>query len=223
MNRFWLQVGAVARKDLLIEGRVGEVLYVTIPFGAVALLLLPLAVGTDLALLENIGAGLYWSIVLLFGMMVAFRQTAEEGPAQRDMLAMMVVDPAARFTGKSIATAALLGLFEAALLPVVIVLYDPESVGGWGWLAAAAVLVAIGLAMVGTLAASVTAGLRTRNTLAPLLVAPLSLPLLVGATQVYESLTIGESPLIFLALLLAVDLALAIAGVITAPAIEEAS
>jgi ABC-type transport system involved in cytochrome c biogenesis permease component len=108
------------------------------------------------------------------------------------------------------------------LLPVVIVLYDPESVGGWEWLALAALLVAVGLAMVGTLAASVTAGLRTRNTLAPLLVAPLSLPLLVGATQVYESLTIGESPLIFLALLLAVDLALAIAGVITAPAIEEA-
>lgn len=222
MTQFWLQAVEVARKDLLIEGRAGEVLHITIPFGAVALLLLPLAVGTDLTLLENIGAGLYWVIILLFGMMVAFRQTADEGPAQRDMLAMMMVDPVARFAGKAGATAALLGLFEAALLPVVVVLYDPVPVGGWGWVVIAGVLVAVGMAMIGTLAAAVTSGLRTRNTLAPLLVAPLSLPLLVGATQVYNSLLGGRSPLVFLALLVAVDLGLAIVGVLTAPIMEEA-
>lgn len=221
MNRFWLQAAEVARKDLLIEGRAGEVLHITIPFGAVALLLLPLAVGTDLTLLENIGAGLYWVIVLLFGMLVAFRQTADEGPAQRDMLAMMMVDPVARFAGKAGATAALLALFEAALLPVVVVLYDPVPVGGWGWVVVAGLLVAVGMAMIGTLAASVTAGLRTRNTLAPLLVAPLSLPLLVGATQVYNSLLGGDSPFVFLTLLVAVDLGLAIVGVLTAPIMEE--
>jgi len=47
MSGFWRQAMAVARKDLTMERRTGEVLLVTAPFGAVALLLIPLAVGTE--------------------------------------------------------------------------------------------------------------------------------------------------------------------------------
>lgn len=221
MTGFWFQVSELARKDLRVEGRVGEVFHITVPFGAVALILIPLAVGTDLNLLESIGVGLYWSIVLLFGMLVAFRQTAADGPAQRDLLSMLAIDPAARFAGKVAATSLLLLAFELVLAPIAIVLYDPAPAGSWGWIVASAVLVAVGLAMIGTLAGSVTSGLKTRNTLAPLLVAPLSLPLLVGATQVYESLIADRNPFAFTALLIATDLALAIVGVVTAPTMEE--
>lgn len=43
---------ALARKDLRLERRAGEALLVTAPFGATALLLAPLAVGTDTPLLR---------------------------------------------------------------------------------------------------------------------------------------------------------------------------
>ena len=48
MIGFGHQVRLVARRDLLRERRSGEVVWVTLPFGAIALLLIPLAVGTDM-------------------------------------------------------------------------------------------------------------------------------------------------------------------------------
>ena len=68
---FWPQATAVAGRDLLRERRRGDVLWVTIPFGALALLLVPLAIGTDAVLLREIGPGMYWVIVMLFGVLVA--------------------------------------------------------------------------------------------------------------------------------------------------------
>ena len=46
---FWSQAYEIGLKDLRIEGRSGEVLNITIPFGAVALLLIPLSIGADSA------------------------------------------------------------------------------------------------------------------------------------------------------------------------------
>nr|MDQ2788504.1 heme exporter protein CcmB [Actinomycetota bacterium] len=60
----------LAGKDLRAEARAGEALLVTVPFGAIGLLLVPLAVGTDTPLLREIGPGLYWVVVLLFGVLV---------------------------------------------------------------------------------------------------------------------------------------------------------
>ncbi len=60
------QCAELARKDLRTEWRAGEALLVTAPFGAVALLLVPLAVGSDTPLLRELGPGVYWLVVLLF-------------------------------------------------------------------------------------------------------------------------------------------------------------
>ena len=51
---FWHQVHAVVDRDLLRERRQGDMLWITIPFGAIALLLIPLAIGTDAVLLREI-------------------------------------------------------------------------------------------------------------------------------------------------------------------------
>ncbi len=115
MTGFWRQALAVARKDLMMERRTGEVLLVTVPFGAVALLLTPLAVGTDQPLLTRIGAGMYWVVVLLFGILVAIRQSATDDQPQRDLLGLLGIDPAARFAGQAGATLAMVLLFELLL------------------------------------------------------------------------------------------------------------
>lgn len=220
---FWRQAYEIARKDLRVEGRAGEVLYITIPFGAVALTLIPLAIGTDIPLLATIGPGMFWVVALLFGMLVTLRQTAVDGPPQQELLALLGVDPAAKFTGRTSASALLLLVFQLVLAPVTVVLYSPQAIPGWGWLAPIALLVAIGLGIIGTLAGAVTAGLRTRSTLAPLLVAPLAVPLLLPATQAMEALRQGRSILPHILLLLVSNLALAVVGVLTAGPLEEAS
>ncbi len=222
MSTFWSHASAVARKDLRAELRTGEVLFVIVPFGAVALLLTPLAVGVDTPLLERIGPGMYWMVVLLFGVLVALRQSSLDGRPQRDMQALLGVDPAARFTGQAAATGLLLLVFALVLGPVAAALYDP-SPSGWGWLAALIPLVVTGLALLGTLAGAITGGLGARNSLVPLLVVPLAVPLLLAATQSLEGLRRGEGILGWLLLLVAMDLGLAVIGVLSARPLQETS
>jgi heme exporter protein B len=84
-------------------------------------------------------------------------------------------------------------------------------------------LVAIGLTELGTLAGEVTAGLRSRTSLASLIVAPLAIPLIIGGSQTLESVAREATILPWILLLLATDLALAVAGVGLARPLEEAS
>ncbi|HKZ24485.1 MAG TPA: heme exporter protein CcmB [Acidimicrobiia bacterium] len=220
---FWRQAGEIARKDLMIEGRAGEALYITIPFGAVALMLIPLAIGTDKPLLATVGPGLFLAVALLFGMLVAFRQTATDTPPQRELLALLGTDPAAKFVGRAATSMLLLLAFQIVLVPVTVLLYNPGRMDRWPWLLVVIVLLASGLSLVGTLAGSVTVGLKTRSTLTPLLVAPLSMPMLLAASQVVEALRNGSSILVWILLLMTIDIAMAAIGVSTANPLEESS
>ena len=131
---FWRQVEWVIRKDLRVELRGGETLWMATPFAALALLLAPLALGTDTALLRRIGPGMLWLVVLLFGMTVTLRPASLESRPVRDLLTLNGLDPAAGFAGRSLASAVLLLGVTLVLTPVMIVLYAPAGEPRWGWL-----------------------------------------------------------------------------------------
>ena len=152
--------------------------------------------------------------------LVTVRGTAVDGPAQRDLLALLGVDPAAGFAGQTLANALLLVAFQLLLAPVAVALYDP-GLAGWRWLGLTVPLVALGQAALGTLAGRLTASLPVRNTLAPLLVVPLSLPLLLAGTQAVAGAAYGRSPAAWLLLLVATDLVVLAAGVLAAGPLEE--
>ncbi len=217
---FWVQARSVADRDLLRERRRGEVLWITIPFGVIALLLVPLAVGTDIPLLRRIGPGLFWVIVMLFGVLVAVRQANTDSPAQRDAAALLGLDPAASFVGQTLTSALLLVGFEVLVGIAAVAFYD-LPLQGWPWLLVVFPLVALGLALLGTLAGSIVSSVNAGTALVPLLVAPLSVPLLLAATQALEGLRLGRSILSWLLLMATVVLVLAIVGVLTARPLQE--
>lgn len=217
---FRAQVAAVVERDLRRERRRGDVVWVTIPFGAMALLLIPLAIGTDAVLLERIGPGLYWVIVMLFGVLVSVGRASVETGAQRDASSLLGLDPAAGYVGRSISAAGLLIVFELVVGAVAVVLYGFDLIG-IPWLAATLIIVAVGLGLLGSLAASLVGSGSAGSALVPLLVAPLSIPLLLGATQAYEGLRLGDSILPWMLLMAAVVLVAAIAGVLTARPLQE--
>ncbi len=217
---FLSQVSTIARRDLRRERRSGEVLWVTLPFGAIALLLVPLAVGTDAPMLARIGPGLYWVVVLLFGVLIAIRQTNAETVAQRDQVALTGLDPAAIYIGKCAASFVLLLVFEVLLGAVTVVLYDvtPEGIA---WLPVVMVIVAAGLSLLSTLAAGIVSTGSNAAALVPLLVAPLSVPLLIGATQALEALRFAGSTLTWVLMMIVTVLVLAIAGILSARPLQE--
>jgi heme exporter protein B len=219
---FWSQAWEIARVDLAVERRLGDVFRIIIPFAVVSLLVFPLALGANLTGISQIGLAVFWALGILFGMQVALRQTANDTEARRDLYTLLGVDPAARFTGRALSGSVLTLGFLVALFAAMLVLYSPDLPEGWlGPVVAASFLMAIGLTELGTLAGEVTAGLRNRSALASLIVAPLALPMVVGASQVLEALARGTGILPWILLLVATDLALAVAGVGLARPMEE--
>lgn len=214
------QALVLAGRDWRVETRAGEVLLITLPFGATALLLIALAVGADVTTLRAIGPGVFWAVVLLFGSLVTVRSSAVEPPAHRDALTLLGVDPAARLVARAGVGAVLLVAVQAVLAPVAVVLYDPDLTG-WVWLVALVPLVAVGLGGLGAIVGALTARTSGRATLGPLLLVPLALPVVLAGTQVMQGAVYGQSPLPWLALLVAVDLVVAAGGVATSPWLEE--
>ena len=221
---FWGQAIELARTDLRVERRLGETLQIVLPFAVVSLLVFPLALGLQLSVVSQIGPAVFWALGILFGMQVALRQSATDTPERRDLQALLGVDPAARFVGRTLSGGILTLAFLIALFLAMALLYGPElPSGSVTTVILSSLLLAVGLTELGTLAGEVTAGLRNRTALASLIVAPLALPLVIGASQTLEALSRGESILPWVLLMIATDLALAVAGVALARPLEEAS
>lgn len=220
---FWAQTFAIARRDLMIESRGGEVFGVVLPFAAVAVFVVPLATDALATRLDQLAYPVFWLVGLLFGMQVALRQTGTETLVQRRTLALLGIDPAARFTGRSLAAALLTIGVMVVIAPLVVLFYDPRDIPSIGPSLLAVIGFSVGLALLSTLAGDVTVGLRTRSSLAPLIVAPISVPLLIGASQTLEALILGRSTMAPALLLTVTVLSLAVTGVLTAPALEDAT
>jgi len=221
---FWRQAIEIARVDLVVERRIGNTLRITLPFAVVALIVFPIALGLQLGVVSQVGFGVFWAIAILFGMQVALRHSATDTRERRDLQALLGVDPAARFVGRCISGGSLMIGFMLTLLGGMIVLFDPViPPGAWPVLLLATLLVAIGLTELATLAGEVTTDLSNRTVLASLIVAPLALPLIIGASQSVAALERDTGILPWTLLLIATDLALAVAGVALARPLEEAT
>ena len=101
-----------------------------------------------------------------------------------------------------------------------IALYD-VTLTGWLWLPVILVVAGMGLALIGSLAAAIAGSLATGSALVPLLVAPMAVPLLLGATQALDGLRLGNAILPWMLLMVTVVFVLMIVGVATARALQE--
>ena len=181
----------VAGKDLRIEMRSRVTLNQVGPFALAVLLLFGLALGPDRQVLAPASAGLFWVAVLLSTILAVQRSYAVElADAARDGLRLSGLDPAGIFLGKAGAIAAQLLVLEAGLTIGVALLYGARLSGALVLVAACAAGT-LGLGAVGTLYGVVASGLRTRETLLPLLFLPVVAPVLLAATKAWDAALSG--------------------------------
>jgi heme exporter protein B len=220
----WRQSKEVMRVDLLVEQRIGDAFRIVLPFAVVAMMIFSLAIPASFTDVGEVGTAVFWAVAVLYGMQVALRTSVSGTEQRRDISMLLGLDPAARFIGRSMAAALLLVGFMAVLLVAMVLLFDPDLPSGWfGPTALAILLAGGGLAMLATLAGEVASGLRNQSALASLLIAPLVIPIVVGASQALESTARNDGILIWILLLITTDLALLVAGVGLSRPLEEAS
>jgi heme exporter protein B len=161
----------VAAKDLRIETRRRVVLWQVLPFGLMALLVSGLAQGPTRAGHSGVGPGLFFVVMLFVTLLLVTRsQSLERSGGTRSSVAVLGLDPAGVFLGKSAAVVVELWFVGAALWAgTVLFLHVP----GAGALAASP---GVALALLGMATAGTLYGALAGSDGPPTLLAVLSLP-----------------------------------------------
>jgi heme exporter protein B len=199
----------VAGKDLRIEWRSKVTTSQIAPFAVLILVLFAFALDNvvasdpgdsrrlspDSVAASTITSGLFW-LAVFFAALLAIQRSfgVETADGANDSLRLSALDPAGIFLGKAAAVAVQLMMLEA-LLGGFSVLFFPTHISNPPMLIITCLLATIGLVAVGTCHGALSAGLRSRDTLLPLLYFPIVTPVLLGAvkaTQDALSSAVGE-------------------------------
>ena len=183
----WREAVLVAGKDLRIEARSRVGLWQVLPFAVLVLILVAFAIGPDSASLRHAAPGIFWIAVLFSTVLTIQRSVAiESGEGTRDGLRLSGIDPAGIFLGKAAAVGAQLLVLQVVLWLGVTFLFNVRV--HVVWLAVVTSLLAtVGLACAGVLYGALSAGLRVRDTLLPILVLPVLAPVLLAGSKAWQA------------------------------------
>ncbi len=189
----WRDAALVAGKDLRIELRSRVGLWQVVPFAVLVLVLVAFAIGPDTASLRNAAPGIFWIAVLFSTVLSVQRSVAiESGEGTRDGLRLSGIDPAGIFLGKAAAVGLQLLVLQIVLWVGVTFLFNVRV--HVAWLAIVTSLLAtVGLASAGVLYGALSAGLRVRETLLPILVLPVLAPVLLAGSKAWQSALDGNA------------------------------
>ena len=180
------------RKDLLLQWRGRGQIVAIFAFGAAALLLFSFAIGPDSAALREHSAGFLW-LGLLLASTLSLAESFEREMDEQALEGLLLIPASARalYYAKAMANWAQLALLGLALVPVMVVLYDAGTLR-LASLTGVILLGTAGLSAPGTLYAAMTARVRGRQTLLPLLLFPLVVPVLLAAVKATSLLILGD-------------------------------
>jgi heme exporter protein B len=168
-------VGALARKDLLLELRSRDTLPAMLLFVVSTLVVFHFVLPADSSQLA--ATGLLWVAIIftaLLGLTRAFAAEREQGVI--DGLVLAPSDRSAIWLGKALSVLAFLVLAELVALPAFALFFGDVD----ATLVAGVALADLGIAAVGTLLAAMAAASRARELLLPLLFLPLAIPIVIG-------------------------------------------
>ena len=209
----------VAWKDLLVERRSKDTLNALLFFSLLLLFVFQLALGPDRERLASVLPGLLWIGFILSGLLALGRTFLIE--REHDCwegLLLAPGDKSAIYLGKLAGNLVVMLAVEALVLALFVLFFNIDIGGALPALALVIGVGTVGLAAVGTLFAAMTAHLRARELLFPVLFLPMEVPVLLGTVQATEALFLGE-PLSavshWLHLLLAADLIYLTTGILT--------
>jgi heme exporter protein B len=177
--RYLQQLGAIVWKDFLVEARTRERALAMASFVVLVGVLFNYALDRSLVRPEDIAAGLIWMTIIFSGVLGVgrtFQLEAEDGAFSGVLMSPIPKD--ALFLGK-VASNYLLVLMMTLLVLGVFALFFDLDFGGRPALAAAVVaLGALGFVALTTLFAALSSATAMGETLLPVLVFPLLLPMI---------------------------------------------
>ncbi len=186
MSAYLGQIRAIVWKDLLLELRTRERVVAMGAFAVLAAVLFNYSIDRTVVRPQDVGAGLIWMTIVfggLLGVGRTFHLEAEDGALQGVLMSPVPKD--AVFLGKTLSNFVLLYAVSLLVVAVFMLFFGMELGASPTMLGLALALGALGFVALGTLFAAVSSGTRMGETLLPILLFPLLVPMIVfgaGAT-----------------------------------------
>jgi heme exporter protein B len=209
----------VAWKDLLVERRSKETLNALLFFSLLLLFVFQFALGPDRERLAGVLPGVLWLGFILSALLALGRTFLLE--REHDCwegLLLAPGDKSAIYLGKLGANLTLMAVVETLVLGLFVIFFDIDLTRAFPGLALVVALGTIGLGAVGTLFAAMTAHVRAREVLFPVLLLPVQVPVLLATVKATEALLLGEplgSVAHWVKLLAAADVVYVVVGLLT--------
>jgi heme exporter protein B len=207
-------VSALIRRDLGVAMRQGSSLGTAIGFFLTVVMLLPIGLGPDQALLQRIAPGALWIALLLSVLLSAdriFLDDYEDGSLE--LLASGPISFELVTLTKACVHWLTAGLPLAIIAPILgfLVNIGPDQVLP---LAAAMIIGSLGISLLAALGAAVTVGLRRGGMMVSLLILPLYVPLMIFGVAASTPQTIMAGSAVSSLMILA---ALSLAALVMVP------
>lgn len=190
-TRYLRAILAIVRKDLAAEIRSRELLSAMLVFSLLVVLIFNFALDLDRQARETVASGVLWVTFTFAGTLGLNRSfAAEKDRGSLDGLLLAPVDRTAIYFGKLIGAVVFMLGVEAVILPVFNVLYGISLFRPL--LFGVVLLGTTGYAAVGTLLACMAAHTRTRDVLLPILLFPVTIPLVIAAVKATTGILINS-------------------------------
>jgi heme exporter protein B len=212
-------------KDVLTERRSKATLNALLFFSLLLLFLFQFTLGGDRERLVQALPGLLWLGFVLSGLVGLGRTFLGERENDCwDGLLLTPGDKSAIYLGKVAGNLVLMLVVEVILLVLFTLFFNVDVARALPSLSLVLLLGTIGFAAVGTLFAAMTAHVRAREVLFPVLLLPVEVPVLLASVKATEAALAGEplgtvAP--WLQLLVAADVVYLVAGLLTFEALLE--
>ena len=180
LGAVWL----VIRKDLLIELRTREIFFTTVFFAMSCVLVFSFGFVQEGRAVEGAAAGILW-IAVAFAGTLALGRTFERERQSETLRALLIapVDRPALYLAKLAGVLALLGAVEVLIVPLIALLFNAQLSAAPGTLIALLFTGTLGFAAVGTLFAAMLVRTRSRDVLLPILLYPITVPVIIAGVR----------------------------------------
>ena len=181
MNLYLKQIAAIVWKDFVTELKTRELLSAMLIFALLVIMIFIFSINLSIVKASEVGPGILW-VAFLFagtiGLNRSFMLEKENGCLMGLML--VTADRTTIYFGKLISNLIFLSIMELFILPLFMIFFNIDLLSHLGPLLVVVFLGTLGFCALGTLLSSLSASLKTREIMLPILLYPLLIQIIYG-------------------------------------------
>ena len=184
MNLYLNQIAAIVWKDFVTELKTRELLSAMFIFALLVILIFIFSINLSIVKASEVGPGILW-VAFLFAGTIGLNRSFMLEKENGCLMGLMLV-PADRTTiyfGKLISNLIFLSIMELFILPLFMIFFNIDLLSHLGPLLVVVFLGTLGFCALGTLLSSLSANLKTREIMLPILLYPLLIPIIIGVVR----------------------------------------